>query len=377
MLIAMNNKNERIAICAYPIKDLIQLKKEKWTCPSCKEPVFMKVGTAKQPHFSHYRQGKCQTFSEGETPEHLAGKQLLAQWFELQQIPYQLEASLSTIQQRPDILIYEKKQPIAIEFQCSPLSANKMQERTQGYLKNGYAVIWIVGKKLTPINKLSSLQRQFISYQKKVGFYLFSLDIEQQKIVRYSQIVTNFNERISHQTIQTTFPLTGSKHQSFQNLMMPSQKVPIKKDEFTIKNIKQQQKKLSKALYYGNKQHLIVQEKLYMQHLHALYLPVEAYFPLADSPIIRTPAYYWHSLLLLRLFHLGAGHLLELKELKKWWQKKVLAAEIQYYPLPLIQRKPFVSLERYLHFLQQLGVIKAEKKDEYRVTEKIQWLFTQ
>lgn len=375
MLIAMNQNSELVSITSFSTAEIAPLRKEKWRCPSCQKPVFMKVGAYKQPHFSHYRQGACLTFSEGETAEHLAGKQLLAGWFERQNIPYKLEASLPEMQQRPDLLIF-LKQPIAIEFQCSPLSASKMKERTQGYLDNGYAVIWLVGKKLTPTHKLSASQRQFIDYQEKLGFYVFSLNIEQKCIIRYSQMMITFNEHLSPKTTQTIFSMVGANQQTFQSLFTAPKSKVVREEEMTFKKIEQLHKQLSKALYYGNKKHLIIQEKLYMRHAHALQLPIEAYFPTNDSPMMQTPAYYWRYLFLLWLFKRGAGNTIHLKELKKWWQDKVNTEDIRYYQLPLIPNKPDVSLKNYLQFLQSIDLIKKEQDSQYRLTEKIQWMFT-
>src|SRR5699024_3163532 len=105
MLIALNQDNEHVH--AAKIKLVEQLPKhDLYSCPGCKAPVFLKKGKIKQAHFSHYAQSNCQMFSEGETEEHVLGKQLLFNWLIQQGYPCQLEAYLPELKQRPDLLIW-------------------------------------------------------------------------------------------------------------------------------------------------------------------------------------------------------------------------------------------------------------------------------
>lgn len=48
-------------------------KQSSYFCPSCLETVVLKHGQLKIAHFAHRKHG-CYAFSEGETAEHLAGK---------------------------------------------------------------------------------------------------------------------------------------------------------------------------------------------------------------------------------------------------------------------------------------------------------------
>nr|MWN20684.1 hypothetical protein [Leuconostoc lactis] len=47
-------------------------------CPGCLAPVYLRQGEIKQPHFAHRAGAQCHTFSDNETPQHLAGKLQLA-----------------------------------------------------------------------------------------------------------------------------------------------------------------------------------------------------------------------------------------------------------------------------------------------------------
>lgn len=55
----------------------VATKEQKYYCPSCHEPVILRQGHYYMAHFAHLKQA-CGAFSEGETSEHLRGKQLLA-----------------------------------------------------------------------------------------------------------------------------------------------------------------------------------------------------------------------------------------------------------------------------------------------------------
>lgn len=118
-----------------------------YTCPECLCEVYIKKGAYKTTHFAHFKKCSQQRFSEGETLEHLKGKQQLYDYLKKQQEEVILEPYLPELKQRPDLLWIKSGQKIALEFQCSPISSELLQKRTQGYDEHGIRVIWIVGKK--------------------------------------------------------------------------------------------------------------------------------------------------------------------------------------------------------------------------------------
>lgn len=137
MLIAMGNKHLVVA------SEDIQAK-GNYRCPGCQQPVLLRHGKHRIPHFAHKKHALC-GFSEGETLEHLQGKKQIYQWLKINKWCPQLEVYLPQIEQRPDILLKRKSQRIAIEFQCSPLSLERMLERNTGYQQAGITVWWILG----------------------------------------------------------------------------------------------------------------------------------------------------------------------------------------------------------------------------------------
>lgn len=163
-------------------------KGEKYYCPSCHQNVLLKKGSLRLPHFAHYKK-QCQSFSEGETAQHLLGKQLLAQLFWQMGCLVQIEAYLTDLKQRPDLLVTTPNNvTYAIEYQCAPLSVKKMVARSRGYAKKGWKCWWILGTKHLLKQKMTQQKAQFMHYSNKVGCYLIYLDTQMRRLLLYYNI---------------------------------------------------------------------------------------------------------------------------------------------------------------------------------------------
>lgn len=115
---------------------------EKVVCPGCLRPVVRRAGSIRQPYFAHLRHQSCDSLAEGETSEHLTGKIQLAQWFSQQGATVSIEEPLLKLHQRPDLLINHR---LAVEFQCSPISNQRLNERQIGYDGGHYQQLWLLG----------------------------------------------------------------------------------------------------------------------------------------------------------------------------------------------------------------------------------------
>lgn len=180
MLIAVDNIGKFVNLAEKDKQQIDTLKNKKWFCPGCKEEVIIKNGSILCAHFAHKNKCSCDIFSENESKEHLLGKKLIADNCRKFRIPYEVEAFLPELNQRPDILINKE---IAIEFQCSSLSIERFMERTKNYQKHGYQVIWLLGMKLHLTSKISNLQKNFIYLSKNIGFYVWELDVVEKKVM--------------------------------------------------------------------------------------------------------------------------------------------------------------------------------------------------
>lgn len=137
MLVAMANQKLVVADA--------NIQKSGFTCPACKQMVFLRRGAIKIAHFAHAKGADCVT-SEGETYEHLLGKKQLYHWAQQRHFEPVYEVYLPEIKQRPDLLIRLNGHLVALEYQCSPISLHRLQERNAGYRKIKIPVWWILGR---------------------------------------------------------------------------------------------------------------------------------------------------------------------------------------------------------------------------------------
>ena len=178
-------------------QDLQQLKRtSQFYCPQCKEPVQLKVGTIKIPHFAHLKQNSCESlFSEGESKAHLLGKRQLFSLFSKLQLPVILEPYLPQVQQRPDLLVTKGDKHYAIEFQCSKIAAPHFERRTNGYFAEEIHPIWILHTpndtfKSPGLTKLSinHTNAQFIQMYKN-QHYLITYDVQCEMFYYISNLI--------------------------------------------------------------------------------------------------------------------------------------------------------------------------------------------
>lgn len=132
-------------------------------CPGCQQEVIFRHGRKNVAHFAHRHADLC-GFSEGETAEHLRGKKQLYRLTKQKGWRPRLEVYLPQIAQRPDILLEVAGKRMALEFQCSPLSLQRLRERNEGYRQEGITVWWLLGS----------------PYQRKLG---------KQKICQFTQLI--------------------------------------------------------------------------------------------------------------------------------------------------------------------------------------------
>ncbi|MHC5268713.1 competence protein CoiA [Enterococcus sp. LJL98] len=233
-------------------------------CPGCTGEVIYKQGPSTMPHFAHRSRAECASFSEGETLEHLKGK-----WLLHQSAPQsQLEAYLSDLKQRPDLLWGK----CAIEFQCSTLPIQRLVERTQNYWQHAYVPWWILGERLRPKKRqaFTALQKACCYYQKDQGVRLWSLDVKNQSLRCYHVHGWHFRQAVVYGIYD--FPLDKYTLKAILFWPFPT---PAMMD-WSVSAFKQQ---LKRKLFQMNPSLLALQERFYLQGAHLLYLPRACYAP--------------------------------------------------------------------------------------------------
>ena len=140
---------------------------DKYECPGCGEPVHLKKGNIKIAHYAHKQFGQCHVSTEGESATHLQGKLALFQYFNDRYDEVKLEPWLSEIKQRPDLMVRKGTAWTVIEFQCAPITIERIRERMAGYRQLQLQVIWILGEPYQKKRIQSSTMAKFATLHRK------------------------------------------------------------------------------------------------------------------------------------------------------------------------------------------------------------------
>lgn len=117
-------------------------RNNKYCCPICHEPVIIKHGQHKIPHFAHARHHLCHSYKyKKESPLHLSMKHNLYQLFRHLNHRVALEYYIKDIEQIPDVFVNHHT---AIEIQCSNIPFSDILMRSNGYYECGFDVVWII-----------------------------------------------------------------------------------------------------------------------------------------------------------------------------------------------------------------------------------------
>lgn len=114
---------------------------DELTCPTCGRPVRLVCGSRRR----YFRHLSGQSTGAGETTTHLKGKDQLFLKYQQANQQVQTEVSLPQFNRRIDVLVQNKQQQLALEYQCSPISAEQLSQRTHAYYQAGINVRWIFG----------------------------------------------------------------------------------------------------------------------------------------------------------------------------------------------------------------------------------------
>ncbi|WP_248514139.1 competence protein CoiA [Sporosarcina sp. NCCP-2222] len=199
-----------------PRSQLKQLRaSERFFCPECGSALQLKVGDIVIPHFAHFQEAHCTSaFSEGESAEHVNGKQQLYRFLCNLDFQVVMEPLLPALSQRPDLLVQHLKTLTPIEFQCSRISQALMEERTKGYQKAGMEPIWILhtpaklSKLPLGVNvfRFSKFEEQFFTTPNYEHPFLLTYNTYTQTFHYYSNLLPVDGER--YIGVHTKLPIT-------------------------------------------------------------------------------------------------------------------------------------------------------------------------
>ncbi|OJF96481.1 competence protein CoiA [Alkalibacterium sp. 20] len=326
-------------------------------CPSCKEEVIFKNGSIYQSHFSHKNNSDCQTFSEGETPEHMEGKLLLYNWFKKEKIEVQLEAFLPALKQRPDLLVNYKGTNIAIEYQCSTITKEKIISRTRGYKNNGYYVFWILGHKLKVSEKVNTKHYAYISMDLSEKYYLFQLDQNRKKFEILSDFSGSHTE--VHYTVKSV-TVSSTLKDVFRN------SVRRQRSGYGIeKNREEQKEYLYQLSFYRYEKSRHFFELMYKSGLSVDSLPDSIFCIVPNEWMIATFSYQWKLLMLIWLEEFESYHVITknvlVRKIKEWETEKVVAFQIMPNVNPANFYQPFFEYIEALCTNEIMKIVGDEK----------------
>ncbi|QHS21695.1 hypothetical protein GWK91_01435 [Virgibacillus sp. MSP4-1] len=364
MLKAVDRNGTPILLINKTRQELADLRREIFYCPQCNEQVFIRAGEKVMPHYAHFQQSSCPNRHNGEGDYHSKGKAALYEWFSTQGIPVEMEYYLSSIQQRPDLLVKWSNRYFAIEYQCAVISPTMVRERTRGYRKAGIFPIWILGE--------NRLKRRGTSQIKATHFdslfiQKFTPDTQPQ-ILFYNPVTDLMTSLVSPSPIKSriygrirSWLLSNS---GFQHFFLKSQVLNPQVYEYWL-NEKKRFRSL-RAKYAGSSDKRFI-SWLYSKGLHPQYLPSEIHLPVPHHFLMDTPTYIWQSKILLDIIKpLSVGKTFMYNELRS-----TLQSTQKRCPLASIYLEETAAVEEYLHLLEGLQILSRVNEFTFRKEKEV------
>lgn len=357
MLCAQTKDGQTICLPSYTRDELQRLRlSTTFYCPTCHEPLLMKIGTEVTPHFSHKSFSSCTGGGEGDI--HERGKWLLYKWLKQQFSHVSLETHLPETNQIPDVSLTVNGKRYAIEFQYSTVSISEIRKRNKLYIENDITPIWFLdrrhfkqfGRYLFIIN---SFLKQFICQpiieSSPMLFFLCTEDIQ---IISLQQII------FSSMTKVFAHKYTWSLKRFFWGDILKPQ--PIYREMF-INQWHKEKKKLRMRPRHGVGKQKEWLQWLYEQRLSLDFLPSLIYLPVKGQIFMNVPPWNWQS----RLWYFIQYTVSEKGLFTREDCQNILETftyPSSYFPLLEQSTDPITS---YIHWLEILGYVKDTGDHSY------------
>lgn len=128
-------------------------KQQDYFCLECRSAVRMRGGLHRQNHFYHIQPNRtCR--QSGKTPEHLQVQMFIQSL--LPEGEAVIEQPFKEIHRIADVAWLSEK--IIFEIQCSPISAQEVEQRNADYGSLGFQVIWILHERRYNQRKLTAAE---------------------------------------------------------------------------------------------------------------------------------------------------------------------------------------------------------------------------
>lgn len=256
-------------------------RRAHYRCPACHEMVRLHRGTQVVPYFAHLPRTACVVASENETPEHLMGKRQLAEFF-ASWGPSEFEHVLMQINQRADVWVPRPTQPVAIEFQCSPLDLTGVSERTAGYQQIGSYPFWILGRRYNQQHLNWTLIERFAGWLPGWELCLLFWDVTHRCLQVKHHLYQTATGRYGGQTTRLT---------SLAALIAGPSRV-LTYPQVRLSQVRHQ---WAQQLAWGSPRLRPIQEFLYLRGHHLLA------FPAVFATVTSTPPFLGQGILMWRI----------------------------------------------------------------------------
>jgi competence protein CoiA len=284
MLAAVDANGNPVVLAGPDAKQIaLSVKKTSHFCPQCGRPVVIKAGDVNIPHFAHESYSSCDSFSEHESPRHLSAKLDLFNWI-TRTHDAMMEARLPDGSQRPDIL----SGTIAVEYQCSTISASLFRVRTEKYRARGLKPFWIYGgpsiERKGRYVKLTPFQRLFLRYHAQLGFYLITYCPDLKLFTIYERIVP----------VTMSLCLAERLDVKVEDMMFPPSAAFSADFSFSLAHFFDEKRKwIDRSLYYSNARTHPFFRTVYESGRNPYFLPEEIGLPVRSGMTIRNHAAEW------------------------------------------------------------------------------------
>ncbi|MFD1705640.1 competence protein CoiA [Siminovitchia sediminis] len=372
LLTAYTKEGELVTLIGAAREQILQSReKETFFCPICEEPLILKAGHVRIPHFSHRRFSPCTYVStEPESRKHLKGKQDLYEWCKSHQLPVLLEHYLPEIKQRPDLLVRTEDRTYAIEFQCTPIPVKSVAKRTSRYLSAGITPVWILGG--MPYHKKRNNQ----TFEWNEYYWSLSVKYDQNILLAGYEPDHEIFSLLTRVTPYTPRKVFGRLRQwPISQVDFPfchfrdSSDIPLKNWLAEKRNWMQQK------VRYGNLARDPFLEAVYTNKKN----------PFLLSPVIGIPVFYMESFIshpvewqffiwadCLKQINLNKN--ISLKYITYKLQTRIKKGELSLRILPMHERDQWKkAIAHYFQLLEQLFYFQQAGKDLYRSSAPFPW----
>lgn len=256
--------------------------KNVYLCPACMQQVILRKGNLKIPHFAHMKNSDCINQQDGETNEHLNGKQQMIEF--INPHPAKLEVYLKEINQRPDILMGN----LAIEFQCSPIGVKRLTQRINGYQDMKMRSLWILGNNYRRKFGSTSMNK-FFYYIKGWGFCMFFWNTHNHDLeMRFNCQFVNSKLRY-----QKMFFYTWDEF--IHKLKFPPKNLSY---DHNIDDLLKELTNIRNKIFYHDKFALKLQNLCYLKGHDIAAAPLVCHFQNCTTPVVGRKYLYWKILIL-------------------------------------------------------------------------------